>query len=425
MRFSDILRTAFINLWRRKLRTFLTVLGMVIGVASIVVMISLGLGIQESVLNSFASTGSLTTIEVSSINYSKEGSSAKYEKLDDDTIEKILALDGVDTALPMNEAYAFLISGKYSSDITILGVDVEKAEEFGFSLAQGSLPEKYTGGSKYEIVLGSMTLETFINMDNYSSSTGSDGVNRVTLDSRFKLTFDPSVVYKDYEQSSIKGRSYNVTPTGIMSIENNDFAWHCIMDIDALTKLAKQNKEHITYDEDAYSKLYVRCSGVDDVEKVSAQIADMGFGTFSLLDAVQMAQQQTDQIRYLLAAIGFVSLLIAAIGIINTMMMSIYERTKEIGIIKVIGCSMKNILEMFLAEAAYIGLFGGVLGLLASYALSALLNSVTRVSGFVGIIPAYLAVGAVAFSIVVALVSGIYPATRAMRLSPLTAIRNE
>lgn len=422
MRFVDILTTAFINLWRRKLRTFLTVLGMVIGVASIVVMISLGIGIQESVLNTFASTGSLTTVEVGNYNFN----SPQKTQLDNDTIAEIEKIDGVSSAIPLQEVYAFLKSGKYVCDVTILGIDADRINDVGFSLETGSFPKKYTGGSRYEMVLGSMTLETFVNMDTYTSSILSDGTNRVNLDSKFYLTFDASVVYDDYSSSTAQsGRSYNITPTGIMSVNNNDFAWHCIMDIDALDKLAEQNRAYISYDKDNYSKAYVKCNSVDDVKYVSSVISDMGFSTYSLLDAVEMAQQQTDQVRYLLAAIGFVSLLIAAIGIINTMMMSIYERTKEIGIIKVIGCSMKNILQMFLAEAAYIGLFGGILGLAASYGLSAALNSVTAVSGFVGIIPPYLAIGAVVFSITVAVVSGIYPAVRAMRLSPLTAIRSE
>ncbi len=115
----------------------------------------------------------------------------------------------------------------------------------------------------------------------------------------------------------------------------------------------------------------------------------------------------------------------AAIGIVNTMMMSIYERTREIGVIKVLGCRMGNIAALFLTEAAYIGLFGGALGLAISYGLSVILNAVLKGSGLMSVIPAYLALGAVAFSIVVALLAGLYPSIRAMKLSPLAAIRNE
>ena len=171
--------------------------------------------------------------------------------------------------------------------------------------------------------------------------------------------------------------------------------------------------------------MLVKCDGTDSVASVKEAIDAMGYGTSSLQDSLEQAEQQMAQIQYLLGAIGGVSLLVAAIGIMNTMMMSIYERTREIGIIKVLGCRMDNIAELFLTEAAFIGLFGGALGLGISYGLAAIINKFIGSSGFNALIPLWLALGALVFSIAVALVSGLYPAIRAMRLSPLTAIRNE
>ena len=103
----------------------------------------------------------------------------------------------------------------------------------------------------------------------------------------------------------------------------------------------------------------------------------------------------------------------------------IFKNEIILDIIKVLGCRMGNIAGLFLAESAYIGLFGGTLGLAISYGLSLLLNGLLADAGLKSIIPAALAFGAVAFSIVVALLAGLYPALRAMRLSPLAAIRNE
>ena len=178
-------------------------------------------------------------------------------------------------------------------------------------------------------------------------------------------------------------------------------------------------------DTSVYQQVMVKCVDTKAVSSVKAAIDEMGFGTSSLQDAVEQAGKQTQQIQDLLGAIGGVSLLVAAIGIMNTMMMSIYERTREIGIIKVLGCRMSNIAGLFLCEAAYIGFFGGALGLGISYGLSGVINMFVGASGFKSVIPLYLAVGALGFSVLVAMISGLYPALRAMRLSPLTAIRNE
>ena len=121
----------------------------------------------------------------------------------------------------------------------------------------------------------------------------------------------------------------------------------------------------------------------------------------------------------------------AAIGIANTMMMSIYERTKEIGVMKVIGCGLKNIRQMFLLEAAFIGLAGGIIGNILSFIISAVINTLLASSGAMGIsgnisyIPVWLLLTSIGFAVLVGTAAGYFPAGRAMRLSPLAAIRNE
>ena len=134
----------------------------------------------------------------------------------------------------------------------------------------------------------------------------------------------------------------------------------------------------------------------------------------------------------MLGGIGAVSLFVAAIGITNTMMMSIYERTKEIGVMKVLGCDLRNIRSLFLMEAGFIGFIGGVIGLILSFILSAVVNHVastmsenmTDMSG-ISYIPIWLVFLSLIFAILVGMVAGFFPARRAMKLSPLAAIRNE
>lgn len=432
MKTLDLFIMAFMNLWRRKLRAFLTVLGMVIGVASIVVMVSLGIGINESFRENYERAGSLTTIEVNTYRRVEKGdmveiSSSQDIVLDDKSVLAFRKIPGVTAVMPIIEAYGALKSGQYATDIPIMGIDLKVAEEFGFKLANGRMPNA-NAGSKYELVIGAWALNNFWNPTTGKSATDREGNSKISLErSRFQLTFDYSNIYSDWETGeSRKGRMYDVKVVGQMAEEGNNYAYYSLMDVAALRKLAKENKDFTNIDTKKYNQVWVKCENLDEVLNIKEQIEEMGYGTYSLQDALQAAQESAAQLQMLLGAIGGVSLLVAAIGIMNTMMMSIYERTKEIGIIKVLGCRMRNIAELFLTEAAYIGLIGGLIGLGISYGLSSLLNNFVLESvGMRSVIPLYLSLGAVAFSIVVALISGMYPAIRAMKLSALSAIRSE
>jgi ABC-type antimicrobial peptide transport system permease subunit len=177
---------------------------------------------------------------------------------------------------------------------------------------------------------------------------------------------------------------------------------------------------------------------VEDIERVreaSDAIREMGFQTSSLTDALDMMQDQARMIQAVLGGIGAVSLLVAALGITNTMIMSIYERTKEIGVMKVIGANLPDIRKLFLVEAAVIGFAGGLAGVAVSFGVSALMNTVLLpvISGVLGdmnadrisVIPLWLPLAALGFSTVIGVAAGYSPARRAMNLSALESLRNE
>ena len=121
--------------------------------------------------------------------------------------------------------------------------------------------------------------------------------------------------------------------------------------------------------------------------------------------------------------------MVAAIGITNTMMMSIYERTKEIGIMKVLGCDLRNVRTLFLMEAGFIGFIGGVIGLILSYTISFVINRIVAGASdymtSISYIPFWLAILSLGFAVLVGMVAGFFPALRAMKLSPLAAIHSE
>lgn len=155
MKFADLLRTAFLNLWRRKLRAFLTVLGMVIGTSSIVVMVSLGIGMREAMIESYSQMGSMTNITVTRWNYSvdENGNYSSSEKdLNKKTLETFKQIPGVEAVMPRITTWGLVKSGRYVADISIMGIDTSVAEQFGITLAEGSMPTARTTGGTLSLI---------------------------------------------------------------------------------------------------------------------------------------------------------------------------------------------------------------------------------------------------------------------------------
>lgn len=180
-----------------------------------------------------------------------------------------------------------------------------------------------------------------------------------------------------------------------------------------------------------YNSARVFVDDMSNVTEVQKTITDLGYEANSNMEWLEQSKQQSQMVQAVLGGIGAVSLFVAAIGIANTMMMSIYERTKEIGVMKVLGCDMRNIRDMFLLESGFIGFMGGIVGLLLSVLISEAVNhfvggeALTGIAGDLSRIPLWLNLAALGFAVFVGMAAGFIPATRAMKLSPLAAIRNE
>ena len=176
-----------------------------------------------------------------------------------------------------------------------------------------------------------------------------------------------------------------------------------------------------------------------NVDAVTAELKDLGYNpTNFYADMLKQSQQQLVIVQAVFGAIGGIAFLVAAIGITNTMIMSIYERTKEIGVMKVIGASIKDIQKLFLVESGFIGFIGGALGIIISLLLSVLFNTLSRsyfmnemggagatLNPKISVIPPWLIITALVFSSLVGVIAGYIPARRAMKLSALEAIRTE
>ncbi len=463
MRFHDLLIMSVNNLRRRKLRTVLTVLGVIIGTASIVVMVSLGIGLNELTMEQIASWGSLTTIEVRSdsmygggysVSIGGGGSDSKTEPkyITDEVIEQFTRLKYVDGVSPELSINVLMKQGAYQAEyMTLKGVSRQYMEQ-SLPLAQGSYPESGDTG----LVIGNTVATQFSNAKTGRGYWDTGEAPDVDFFGKpLFVVFDMDAYYQSqYSSSGDSGgtpvkppKKYLMNTVGMQEggIDDwNNYSYNVYMDIEGMkTQLRKvfkkgsvipgqpTNKKGKPFNYFIYNTAQVFVDDMEHVPIVQKQLADMGYQVQSQMDWLESSKQQSDMVQAVLGGIGAVSLFVAAIGIANTMMMSIYERTKEIGVMKVLGCDMGNIRNMFLIESGFIGFMGGVAGIGLSYLVSYVINKfaggqmLTGMPGDLSRIPPWLSLAAIGFAIFVGMAAGFMPAMRAMKLSPLAAIRND
>lgn len=467
MRWIDLLRMSSSSLKRRKLRTFLTVLGVVIGTASIVVMVSLGLGLQKSVYDQVEQAGGVTTIQVSGQNgmgmstmmggASEQEQSEKY--ITDDTIEELKTLENVEIVSPVLNISTVMMQGRYESYIEIQGMEHDALAKLNIPLREGGTLPK-VNSSSLELVVGNIIPTWF--MDKVTGKGFWETGEMPDLDFEKKSSFlildqesymngnvhDPALGTEGGSAVQKKPvKKHVVKASGVVAGDENTYSTHSYSvycDLGTLKNVLKKEfagraipgqptrKNGKPYPYLTYTYAHVQVDDMEHVEAVAETIRSLGYNTQSNMELIDSMKKQLFLIQAVLGGIGAVSLLVAAIGIANTMMMSIYERTKEIGVIKVLGCGLKNIKQMFLMEAGFIGFFGGLIGNIISFLISFGINTVAKaygnemgISGGISYIPPWLFLASLIFAVFVGMVAGYFPALRAMRLSPLAAIRNE
>ena len=226
-----------------------------------------------------------------------------------------------------------------------------------------------------------------------------------------------------------------------------EYSYYCYADMETLKEFIRKNyglndvvpgqpvdRDGKPYKDLKYSQFVVNVDKSDYVEDVLQTIQEMGYHGEANKEWLEEIEKEFMIIEAVLGGIGAVAMLVAAISIANTMTMSTYERTKEIGVMKVLGCSLGNIRSMFLSEAAFIGFLGGAVGVVLSFILSIVLNkfvapTVMEDYGYgsgvnISYIPFWLVGMAVIFATVIGMLAGFFPAQRATKLSPLAAIRH-
>lgn len=476
MRPADIAAMCVQNLKRRRARTVLTALGVMVGTASIVIMVSIGFGLSEQTERTLAQMGDLTLVQV----YGNQGGGADAAKLDDEAIQTFRHIDGVVAASGKFDTNNYSFSLRLKAGpldryrtywANVVGLDAASLDAVGYAPIEGeqisasAASSGSLGGQDVpaEALAGQWLAYNFVDsyrpegtnqVDRYSFMYSDQGEylgDNVEMPDPFVdvLSCGPvTLEITDWDDNVLA--SQQIVFTGVLK-EDYSRGWETseglVMDTAVLRSLvrraldAQASSQDFTggsTSTDTYSNTIVKVEGIDRVAEVEEAIGAMGFNTYSMESVRKPMEEQAAQQQLLLGGLGAVSLFVAALGITNTMIMSVSERTREIGVMKALGCYVRDVKALFLAEAAAIGLIGGVVGCLVSMAVSVGMNLFSQQSftfddvvwSFMGgeaarmsVIPWWLYAFAVVFAMLVGLGSGYMPARKAVKISAIEAIR--
>lgn len=418
---ADIFQSALRNLRRRPVRNVLTAGGVLIGIVTLVAMVSFGVGVQREVQRNFETIG-LENIFVNPQFEEQDGFDPfarprPKTPLTPVVVAQIAALPDVVSVTPA-------LSLPEGMDVTLSqGADPISVRISG----GGGMPFRFGPPARSGILAGvdlqdsqqgtllvaGLADQLLGEGETYADLIGREVVLTVKLPRGETAAFRSPIVGV---QDGFGTRSLDVA---VQEREAMRAWWYD--DPDFLAR-------------DGYDSVVVRATSLGVVTAVSAAIEELGLSVQSLDAILDVANQVLALLQALLGSVGGLALLVAALGVANTMMMAIYERTREIGVLKALGASSREIRWLFTVEAGMIGILGGFFGLILGTLLGRLVDwighrylineGVTGV-GPLSVVPPWLALGALAFAAFVGVIAGLYPAARAARLDPVTALRHE
>ena len=392
-----------------KLRTFLTMLGIIIGVSALIVLVSIADGASSSVSEQISDMGSsYLTVRVTDDKENPIRLNEFQELMDDEALE---------AAAPYGRTSVTAKSGYTSGTMSITGTTGSYFDIMNLELSSGrTLKQTDLDNNSLVVIISADTAIEFFGREDAAGETLSlDGksflVAGVLSDDNSSLTSTQSMT-----ESSSEEESETVTLEGYIPYSTLTRIADNMLDITQFY-VSSADEESMDQAEAAVERIMLeRLSEDEDAFSIMNQSEIM-----SAMEGVD------DTMSLMIGGIAAISLLVGGIGIMNIMLVSVTERTREIGIMKVIGASLRDIKLLFLTEAAFIGFAGGVLGIITSFLMSLIVNLVAtkQASEMTSSIPVWLYLSAVAFATVIGVLSGYLPAKRAMKLSALTAIKTE
>jgi putative ABC transport system permease protein len=471
MNLQDMTIMGFSNLWHTRLRSTLTILGVVIGIGALTSMVSFGTGMQKNLTDAFTKNDLFTSMNVTPKDFNvdemmngdlsgiREMMDEKPKPLTDSILEAIKEMEGVQLAFP-DESFAGKL--KFNDEEISKNIQPIPAAARGFYPYNDLLAgEFYPHDSSRTVVIKWETLRDLGLIVEYpdldytlSRQDSIKGTRIISPDSiigrsitlvtaQLQIPSNPLGILMGQDFEPFKESSRNYTICGIIK-PRDEFTFDRSRSALVIAPVTARSIPRLGFSsvwdilgegkqEGTYSSIYVRVAEMEDLAPVREKIEAMGVGVFALADELEEIKKAFLIMDSLLGAIGTMALIIAALGIINTMLMSILERTREIGIMKAVGGSENEIKFIFFVEAACIGLVGAIFGLLLGWLVTRIANQVMNTmvlpdnQGPVDLFyfPLWLIFGAIGFSVFVSLAAGLYPAIRAARIDPVRALRHD
>ena len=445
MRFLDLLRLILENLNRRKGRVLLTAVGVTIGTAAVVILVSLGVGLQKNFTSQLGGIGSLTQISVYP-NYGEGGPGMIYaggggggggggvkasqiQLITPQTLKDLAGIPGVVSVIPRDYAQIGMMMkyGTLESYANVIGIGTNDLSQMDLKLQAGTLTlEPGTA------IIGAPVMNQFYNPKIRPGQEPPPPPD--LLDQSIRL------ILSKYTADGVEvKKTLNIRIVGIIAESRNESDYSMYMPLSDLNTINEWGLgRRINRTKDGYQIVMVNVDDVKSVLDISNQIKELGYQANTPQEFVQGINSFFIILQFVFGGVGAIALLVAAIGIANTMAMAILERTREIGLMKAVGATNRDVLSIFLGEAAGIGFVGGLGGTLLGWGGSLILNYLlmgylaSQAASNGGTMPTgasstpiWLPLFSLGFATLVGLLSGLYPALRAATLLPVTALKYE